>query len=244
MAILLIFLMGFLVIGICFAVKILIDKNKSTNSHDLPSDSEKNFTLRQLLIDYATNRSNKQNLYKDSAQSNDGITNLQNELYNTLLTNLEKPLSEKIKCIPTTQTDLLNIVNNLFMSWPFWWFAIKKEDNIDMDRVNATFLVLIWLKFMIEENISDIALLMTYDKLTDKVTIINTKLVSIFIGLLEANKNINYQKIDDTIVLTLMNFHATFKQFISTGFANLLSSWESASSGTQEIPYITCDKNM
>ncbi len=133
------------------------------------------------------------------------------------------------------------------MSWPFWWFKIKKEDNIDMERVNVSFLVLIWLKFMIEENISDIALLMTYDEPTDKVTIINTKLVSIFIGLLEANngsKNINYQKIDDTIVLTLMNFHATFKQFISSGFANLSSSWESASLGTQEIPYITCDKNM
>ena len=241
-----ILLMGFLACVAGFVIKISIDKNKGTDSPYLPSDSADNFTVRQLLIDYATNRSNKQNLYKDSAQSNNGITNLQNELYDTLLTNLEKPLREKIKCIPTTQTDLLNIVNNLFMSWPFWWFKIKKEDNINMDHVNVCFLVLIWLKFMIEENIPDIALLMTYDEPTDKVTIINTTLVSIFIKILEANnsKNNVYQKIDGTIVLTLMNFHAAFKQFVYSGFGNLSSAWESASSGTQEIPDITCDKNM
>ena len=97
---------------------------------------------------------------------------------------------------------------------------------------------------MIGEDISDITLLMTYDETSDKVTIIHTNLVSIFLAILGANSNIKYEKNGNSIVLTLMNFHAIFKQFISAGFINDSSLWESARTGNQEIPDITCNANI
>lgn len=199
--------------------------NKNTASNSL---------YETYLIEYASKNSNDKFKFVDGS-----TTPLLNDLYQKLLLILPDKLRGSIDCNPNTKRKLEYTVHETINNFNYW-FALKDKNELSDDIQNTCFLLLTWLKCLITQEKDDIASIMTYNnniiRIINKVVIVKFKELSDSIGESQYTIDTN----GDLIYVDIINYANACKKFIIEQFKNSGVSVD-LSSGTIQIPKITCD---